>query len=75
MQQQQKKTKLGNGKKRNESWITATINLTEANLHSYNFNGKDYVNININIASEPNEYGKDISISLNDYKKKEDLPF
>jgi hypothetical protein len=66
---QKEKIKLGNGKKRNETWITASICVSDAKEHSYSFNGKEYVNININIFKEPNQYDKDVAITLNDYKK------
>jgi hypothetical protein len=65
------KTRLGNGKKRSASWLTATICLTEAKNHVYTYNGKEYFNINININDQPNEFGKDVNITLNDYKKEE----
>jgi hypothetical protein len=65
------KTRLGNGKKRSDSWITAAICISDAEAHSYTYNGKKYVNLNINIYDKPNEYGKDVAINLNDYKKEE----
>jgi hypothetical protein len=65
------KVKLGNGKKRSASWLTATICMTEAKAHTYTYNGKEYFNINININDQPNEFGKDVNITLNDYKKEE----
>ncbi len=71
---EQTKIKLGNGKKRKDNWLTATLCLTEAKKHAYEYQGKEYVNLNINIADKPNEWGKDVAISLNDYKKT-DLPF
>lgn len=78
-QTKSKKIRLGSGKKRNPTWLTASICLSEAHKHAYHFEGKDYVSININIADAPNEYGKDVSITLNDYKKpsqeSSDLPF
>lgn len=69
------KLRLGNGKKRSDTWLTAAICLSEAHKHAYHYNGKDYINININIADQPNQYGKDVLITLNDYKKEEKLPF
>lgn len=63
-----KKVRLGSGKKRNETWITATLCMSDAKEYVYSYNGKDYVNLNINIG-KMNEYGKDIQITLNDYKK------
>lgn len=68
------KTRLGNGKKRSESWLTATFCLSDAEAYAYTYNGKKYVNVNVNIYDKPNEYGKDVAISLNEYKKEEGLP-
>jgi hypothetical protein len=65
------KTKLGNGKKRSDSWITSSFCITDAEEHAYTYEGKKYVNININVYEEANKYGKDVAITLNDYKKEE----
>jgi hypothetical protein len=67
------KIRLGNGKKRSGSWLTAAICLSDAEAHAYTYNGKKYVNVNINIYDQPNDYGKDVAITLNDYKKEENL--
>ena len=68
------KVKLGNGKKRSASWLTAAICISDAEAHAYTYNGKKYVNVNVNIYDAPNEYGKDVSITLNEYKKEEAIP-
>ena len=65
------KIRLGNGKKRGPQWLTAAICISDAEAHAYTYNGKKYVNLNINIYDAPNEYGKDVAITLNDYKKEE----
>ena len=65
------KIRLGNGKKRGSQWLTAAICISDAEAHAYTYNGKKYVNLNINIYDAPNEYGKDVAITLNDYKKEE----
>jgi hypothetical protein len=67
------KVKLGNGKKRSASWMTSSFCISDAEEHAYNYEGKKYVNININVFDEPNKYGKDVAITLNDYKKEENL--
>jgi len=67
------KIRLGSGKKKSGSWLTAAICITDAEAHSYTYNGKKYVNININIYDKPNDFGKDVAITLNDYKKEENL--
>jgi hypothetical protein len=68
------KVRLGNGKKRSDSWITAAICISDAEAHAYTYNGKKYVNVNVNIYDKPNEYGKDVAITLNEYKKDEAIP-
>jgi len=67
------KIRLGNGKKRSGSWLTAAICITDAEAHAYTYNGKKYVNVSINIFDKPNDFGKDVAINLNDYKKEENL--
>ena len=69
--EEKQKVKLGNGKKRNDSWITSSFCITDAEEHAYTYEGKKYVNININVYEEANKYGKDVVITLNDYKKEE----
>jgi hypothetical protein len=68
------KVRLGNGKKRSESWLTAAICISDAEANAYTYNGKKYVNVNVNIYDKPNEYGKDVAITLNEYKKDEAIP-
>jgi len=68
------KVRLGNGKKKSASWLTAAICISDAETHAYTYNGKKYVNVNVNIYDQPNEYGKDVAITLNDYKKDEAIP-
>lgn len=68
------KVRLGNGKKRSASWLTASICISDAEAHAYTYNGKKYVNVNVNIYDQPNEYGKDVAITLNEYKKDEAVP-
>ena len=68
------KVRLGNGKKRSASWLTAAICISDAEAHAYTYNGKKYVNVNVNIYDAPNEYGKDVAITLNEYKKDEAIP-
>jgi hypothetical protein len=66
--EQQKKIRLGNGKKRKDNWLTASVCITDALNNAYEYNGKKYVNVNINILDQPNQYGKDVEISVNTYQ-------
>ncbi len=54
--------------------MTSAICLTDAEAHAYEYNGKKYVNLNINIFETPNQYGKDVSITLNEYEKDASVP-
>lgn len=74
-QEKKQKIRLGSGKKRNPTWMTASICLSEAHKHSFHYEGKEYISVNINLSEQPNQYGKDVTITLNDYKKEEKLPF
>lgn len=62
------KVRLGNGKKKNPTWLKASICLTDALEHSFSYEGKKYVKVDINVYDEPNQYGKDVSITLDTFK-------
>ena len=78
--------RLGSGKKINETFLSSSMCLTDALKYAYEYNGKQYIKFNTSIFSEPDQYGKDVKITLNDFepsKKAEsvnintskDLPF
>ena len=72
--EQKPKLRLGNGKKRNPTWMISSFCITDAEAHAYEYNGKKYVNININLYDEPNQYGKDVAITLNEFEKEAAVP-
>ena len=69
----EKQTKIycGSGKKRNDTWFSATINVDKIKEHIQEFNGNKFVKININVKNEPDQYGKDVSISIDTWKPEE----
>lgn len=73
-----KKIRLGNGKKKNPTWLKASICLTDALEHSFSYEGKKYVKVDINIYDQPNDWGKDVAITLDTFKpeqnKTSDVP-
>lgn len=65
---EQKTIYCGSGKKQNETWIKATINVAKIKDHIEEFNGNKFVRLNINIKPEKDQYGKDVSISIDEWK-------
>lgn len=87
-EEKKKKVYLGAGNKKSETWITAALKEEVLNTaHWETYEGKKFIRVNINMNSTPDKYGKDVSITLNDYKpnatvaqatenqKDDDLPF
>lgn len=68
MSEQKQKIEVGKGKKRNENWLTVTINPDKIKDHIQEYNGNKYVKLNINISDTPDQYGKDVKITIDTYK-------
>jgi hypothetical protein len=67
----EKKIYCGSGKKKNENWLSATINLDKIKEHIQEYNGTKFIKVNINVKTEPDQYGKDVSISIDNWKPEE----
>lgn len=63
-----------------------TVNLTDLpSEHIFEYNGKKYIKLNVNDKKEADQYGKDVSVSVNTWKpeaqkeeqvaESSDLPF
>jgi hypothetical protein len=63
----------GGGKKQKEDWLKITIDPEKIKDHIQEFNGSKFVKLNINIRPEPNQFGKDVSVSIDTFvpEKKE----
>lgn len=68
MSEQKQKIEVGKGKKRNANWFTVTINPDKIKDHIQEYNGNKYVKLNINISDTPDQYGKDVKITIDTYK-------
>ena len=75
---------VGSGKKMNDGWLKATINPTKLKDYIEEFNGNKFIRLNINVKDAPDQYGKDVSISVDTWQpmkeeiqesKTDDLPF
>jgi hypothetical protein len=69
----------GSGKKQNDTWIKASINVAKFKDHISEYEGHKFIKLNININDQPDQYGKDVSISVDTWKpeveKKTDEPW
>jgi len=60
---------IGNGKKQKDNWFKSSICLTDIpQEHVFEFNGKKYVKVNVNVKDAPDQYGKDVSITVDTWK-------
>lgn len=69
--EKQNKVYCGSGKKKSDTWLSATINVDKIQDYIQEYNGSKFVKININLKSEPDQYGKDVSISIDTWKPEE----
>jgi len=62
----------GSGKKIESQYgIFRSITVCLTNLpeeHTFEYNGKKYIKLNINDKKEADQFGKDVSVSVNTYK-------
>ena len=74
----------GSGKKMGSNWLKVTINPDKLKEHIQEFKGNKFVKLNINIKDEADQYGKDVSISVDTWEpegatetatQSDDLPF
>jgi len=66
---------IGNGKKQNETWLKSSLCLSDIpKEHVFEYNGKKYLKVNINIKPEPDTYGKDVNITVDTWKPSGEAP-
>lgn len=58
----------GNGKKMSDTWLTVSLHVDKLKEHIFEYNGKRYCKLNINIKDMPDQYDKDVSLSINTFK-------
>ena len=59
----------GNGKKKGDTWLKASIGLDKVPAeHTFEYQGKKYVKVNINLRDQLDDYGNDVSISVDIWK-------
>lgn len=65
--EEKKVTYCGNGIKKSDTWLKVSIHTDKIAEYIKTYNGVKYVSLNINIASEPNKYGKDVILSVDEW--------
>ena len=68
----EKKIYVGSGKNQGDGWLKCTISPKKLAEHIQNFQGNEFVRLNINIYDEPDQYGKDVKITIDTWKPKEE---
>jgi len=66
--EKQKKIYCGSGKKRSDSWLSVSINIDKIQDYIQEYNGSKFVKLNVNVNREADQYGKDVSISIDNWK-------
>jgi hypothetical protein len=60
---------IGNGKKMKDNWFKSSLCLTDIpKEHTFEYNGKKYIKVNINLKDEVDQYGKDVNITVDTWK-------
>jgi len=85
---EQKTIYIGNGKKQKDNWLKSSLCISDIpKEHTFEYNGKTYVKVNINVKDQLDQYGKDVSVTVDTWKpdqqpiegvsneEKDDLPF
>ena len=85
---EQKTIYIGSGKKQKDNWLKSSLCISDIpKEHTFEYNGKTYVKVSINVKDAPDQYGKDVSITVDTWKpdaqpiegiskeEKDDLPF
>lgn len=72
--EKQKKIYCGSGKKKSDTWLQVTMNPKKFMDYIQEYNGTEFIKLNINIKSEPDKYGKDVEISVDTWKPEKAAP-
>ena len=65
---QAKKIYAGSGKKKSDTWFSISINMDKIQDYIQEYNGTKFVKLNVNVNAKPDQYGKDVSVSVDTYE-------
>lgn len=61
----------GGGKKMGSDWLKVTVHIDKIKDHVFEYKGNKYLKLNVNIKDQPDQYDKDVSLSIDTYKPEE----
>ncbi len=61
----------GGGKKMNDNWMTVTVHIDKVKEHVFDYKGNKYLKLNVNLKDQADQFGKDVSLSVNTYNPDE----
>ena len=71
----------GSGRK-SDKWFQLSIHVDKIKDYVEEFNGSKFVRLNVNLKDAPDQYGKDVSVSIDTFRPEQvkpsdspDLPF
>ena len=62
---------VGSGKTMSDKWLKVTINPDKLKDYIEDYKGNKFVRLSINIKDEADQYGKDVSVSVDTWKPEE----
>jgi hypothetical protein len=66
---EEKKIFVGNGKRKFENLRAVSICITDLpKEHIFEYNGKQYIKLNVHDKKEADQYGKDVNVSIDTWK-------
>ena len=68
MQEKKKTVYCGSGRKHSETWIKATINVDKIQEFIEEFKGTRFVRLSINVKDAPDQFGKDVSLTIDQFE-------
>lgn len=51
--------------------MTVTVHIDKVKEHVFDYKGSKYLKLNVNLKDQPDQFGKDVSLSVNTYNPEE----
>lgn len=58
----------GSGKTKTDTWLKITINPDKIMNYIQEYNGSRFVKLDVNIKREPDQYGKDVEVTVDTWR-------